>query len=219
MKLVQGRRLDEHVATVQGLSDRLRVFLRICETVGFAHAHGVLHRDLKPGNVMVGPFGEMLVMDWGLSKLMSTPEVDIGSSEPPLAGASEQRGGTAHGTVIGTLGYMAPEQTRGETVDQRADVYSLGAILQFLLTDASPVPRPLTAIRKQAMATDRIERYQAVQDLATDVAHFLDGLPVSAYPEGPLTRAWRWIVRNRVWILLLLAYLVTRALLIFFRPR
>ncbi len=219
MKLVQGERLDEHVATVKGLSDRLRVFLRICETVGFAHAYGVLHRDLKPGNVMVGPFGEVLVMDWGLSKLMSTLEVDIGSSEPPLAGASEQRGGTAHGTVMGTLGYMAPEQTRAESLDQRADVYSLGAILQFLLTDSSPVPRPLAAIRKQAMAVDRLERYQAVQDLATDVAHFLDGLQVSAYPEGPLMRAWRWIVRNRVWILLLLAYLVTRALLIFFRPR
>jgi serine/threonine protein kinase len=219
MKLVQGKRLDEHVATVQGLSDRLRVFLRICETVGFAHAHGVLHRDLKPGNVMVGPFGEVLVMDWGLSKLMSTPEVDIGSGEPPLAGGSEQSGGTAHGTVMGTFGYMAPEQTRGESLDQRADVYSLGAILQFLLTDSSPVPRSLAAIRKQAMAVDRRERYQAVQDLATDVAHFLDALPVRAYPEGPLTRAWRWIVRNRVWILLLLAYLVTRALLIFFGPR
>jgi serine/threonine protein kinase len=114
---------------------------------------------------------------------------------------------------------MAPEQTRGESVDQRADVYSLGAILQFLSANSSPVPRALAAIRKQAMAEDRARRYQTVLELTSDVAHFLDGLPVSAYPEGLLTRAWRWIVRNRVWILLLLAYVVARALLIFFRPR
>jgi hypothetical protein len=69
------------------------------------------------------------------------------------------------------------------------------------------------------MAQDRALRYATVVNLATDVAHFLDGLPVSAYPEGLLTRAWRWIVRNRVWILLLLTYVVARALLIFFRPR
>ncbi len=218
MKLVQGKRLDEHFAAVQNLSDRLRVFLRICDAVAFAHANGVLHRDLKPGNVMVGPFGEVLVMDWGLSKLLGAKEGIIGPAQP-LTVASEQSGDTARGTVLGTVGYMAPEQTRGEPLDQRADVYSLGAILQFLLKDSSPAPRALTAIRNQAMATDRVERYQAVQDLATDVAHFLDGLPVIAYPEGPLTRSWRWIARNRVWILLLLVYVATRALLIFFRPR
>jgi len=219
MKLVQGKRLDEHIAIVQNVPDRLRIFLRICDAVAFAHANGVLHRDLKPGNVMVGPFGEVLVMDWGLSKLISATEGNIRLAQPQVPGTSAQSGGTAHGTVMGTLGYMAPEQTRGESLDARADVYSLGAILQFLLKDSSPIPRPLAAIRKQAMTVDRVERYPAVQDLATDVSHFLDGLPVSAYPEGPLTRSWRWIVRNRVWILLLLAYLVTRALLIFFRPR
>jgi len=219
MKLVQGKRLDEHIAIVQNVPDRLRIFLRICDAVAFAHANGVLHRDLKPGNVMVGPFGEVLVMDWGLSKLIGAPESKSRLAQPQVPGTSAQSGGTAHGTVMGTLGYMAPEQTRGESLDARADVYSLGAILQFLLKDSSPIPRPLAAIRKQAMTVDRVERYPAVQDLATDVSHFLDGLPVSAYPEGPLTRSWRWLVRNRVWILLLLAYLVTRALLIFFRPR
>jgi len=222
MKLVQGKRLDEHVATVPGLSDRLRILLRICDAVAFAHAHSVLHRDLKPGNVMVGPFGEVLVMDWGLSKLVGSPS-GLAASQSGEAAAAETVGQrTAHGSVLGTPGYMAPEQTRGETsVDERADIYSLGAVLQFLLADASPqpVPRALTAIRRQAMAADPADRYPSVQELASDVAHFLDGLPVSAYPEGPLPRAWRWIVRNRAWILLLLAYMATRALLIFFRPR
>ncbi len=227
MKLVQGKRLDEHVASVSALSDRLRIFLRICDAVAFAHAHGVLHRDLKPSNVMVGPYGEVLVMDWGLSKLVAAKNSEITVAASASGSGSATSGGsatlkdenTSHGTVLGTPGYMAPEQTRGESLDQRADVYSLGAILQFLLMDSSPIPRALAAIRGQAMAEERGARYQTLQELATDVAHFLDGLPVSAYPEGPLGRTWRWIVRNRVWILLLLAYLVTRALLIFFRPR
>jgi serine/threonine protein kinase len=219
MKLVQGQSLEEHVASVPALSDRLRIFLRICDAVAFAHAHGVLHRDLKPGNVMVGPFGEVLVMDWGLSKLMAENVDDPALSSADLGSNVPDERATAHGSVLGTPGYMAPEQTRGESVDQRADVYSLGAILQFLSANSSPVPRALAAIRKQAMAEDRARRYQTVLELTSDVAHFLDGLPVSAYPEGLLTRAWRWIVRNRVWILLLLAYVVARALLIFFRPR
>lgn len=222
MKLVQGKRLDEHIATVPTVSDRLRIFLRICDAVAFAHAHGVLHRDLKPGNVMVGPFGEVLVMDWGLSKLVGIPRGPATGLTADAPVTEIVGPGTAHGSVLGTPGYMAPEQTRGATaVDERADIYSLGALLQFLLADASPqpVPRALAAIRRQAMAADLVDRYPSVQQLANDVAHFLDGLPVSAYPEGPMARAWRWIVRNRAWILLLLAYMVTRALLIFFRPR
>jgi serine/threonine protein kinase len=115
---------------------------------------------------------------------------------------------------------MAPEQVRGDAgLDQRADVYSLGTILQFLIADASPVPKAMAAIGKKATATDAVERYQTVPELASDVAHFLDGLSVNAYPEGPLGRAWRWIRRNQVWILLLLAYVLARTLLIFWRPR
>lgn len=224
MKLVQGKRLEEHIRKVAGLSDRLRIFLQICDAVAFAHVQGVLHRDLKPGNVMVGPFGEVLVMDWGLSKLVGGPGVEDfhpgGATMGPRGGVTTD--GTAHGTVLGTPGYMSPEQTRGGApLDQRADIYSLGAILQFLLTDAvpHPAPRALAAIRGQAMAVEREDRYPTVPALAADVAHFLDGLAVSAYPEGPLGRTWRWLARNRVWILLLLAYIVTRALLIFLRPR
>jgi serine/threonine protein kinase len=220
MKLVQGERLDEYISHVS-LSDRLRLFLRICDAVAFAHAHGVLHRDLKPSNVMVGAFGEVLLMDWGLSKLVGSPDkaalVEEGGASTPTAPR-----GTDDGTVLGTPGYMAPEQRRGDgSVDHRADVYSLGAILHFFLTDAGaqPTPRALAAICRRATVVERNERYQSVPELANDVAHFLDGLAVSAYPEGPLATARRWIVRNRVWILLLVAYVITRALLIIFQPR
>src|SRR5262249_14401960 len=71
MKFVEGQRLDQYIATVASVPDRLRIFLRICEAVAFAHARGVLHRDLKPANMMVGPFGEVLVMDWGLAKILA----------------------------------------------------------------------------------------------------------------------------------------------------
>ncbi len=223
MKLVQGKRLDELRNETGPMSDRLRMFLRICEPVAFAHAHGVLHRDLKPANIMVGPFGEVLVMDWGLSKLLAE-----GIAPGPNGSASESRAvdlapptvATAHGSVLGTPGYMSPEQRKGEAVDQQADVYALGAILEVLFQNAQArVPARLAAIWRKAKAEDRGTRYASVQYLADDVAHFVDGLPVSAYPEGVLSRAWRWLARNRTWILLLLVYVVVRALLIFFRPR
>jgi serine/threonine protein kinase len=213
MKLVQGSRLDEHIAQLESVADRLRVFEKICQAVSFAHAHGVLHRDLKPQNIMVGPFGEVLVMDWGLSKVMA--EVQEARPQPGGTLAGE---GTGHGTVLGTPGYMAPEQSRGEKLDQRADVFSLGAILRFLGSD-NHSSRAVSAIAEKAMAEDPAQRYGSVQELAADVAHYLDGLPVSAYPEGALVRLWRWTVRNRAWLLLILAYVVMRTLFILWRGR
>ena len=221
MKLVEGERLDEYVSGVTTVADCLRLFLRICDPVAFAHARSVLHRDLKPANIMVGPFGEVLVMDWGLSRILfpsNTPESASCEQAPALTAPSVH---TQHGAVLGTPGYMAPEQGTGQPLDTRADIYSLGAILEFFLArlDRGTVPRALAAIQKQCVALDPGQRYQTVKELTADVEHFLDGLPVRAYPEGPLRRAWRWIVRNRAWLLLLLVYVLVRALLIYFRPR
>jgi serine/threonine-protein kinase len=106
MKFVRGRRLDVYARQGASLPDLLRLFLRICDAVAFAHANGVVHRDLKPSNVMVGPFGEVLVIDWGVAKLMSESERD--------------------GTILGTPGYMAPEQETGQAgrIDERTDVFA-----------------------------------------------------------------------------------------------
>jgi serine/threonine protein kinase len=222
MKLVQGQRLDQYRAAAIGLLERLRTFQKICEAVSFAHARNVLHRDLKPQNIMVGPFGEVLVMDWGLAKLLN-PErsASTDGQEMHLRDADSQGTDTAHGSILGTPGYMAPEQARGEiaAVGPRADVYSLGAVLKFLLEGSDSTPKALSAIARKATAEDLRARYGSVQELANDITHYLDGMPVSAYPERAITRLWRWTLRNRAWILLLLAYLVMRALFILWRGR
>ena len=218
MKLVRGRRLDQWAAESPALPERLRAFDRICETVAFAHAHGVVHRDLKPGNVMLGAFGEVLVMDWGVAKILS---------DAPLApaAASAPEGETAAGTVLGTPGYMAPEQVAGDAraIDARTDVYALGGLLHFLLAGSPPTagalpratPPPLAAIVQRCLAVARTERYASVIDLAADIRAFLARDPVSAYPETALRKTMRIVSRYRVPILLVLAYMLMRAALIF----
>lgn len=217
MKLVRGVRLDQF-AREATLSELLRAFLRVCETVGFAHAHGVVHRDLKPSNVMIGAFGEVLVLDWGIARVRGLPE-------PARAGAPADPGtspmvdliDTLPGTVLGTPGFMPPEQALGQTeqVDERSDVFALGAILRDVLQDrppSQPVPRPLQAIWNRALALDPANRYPGAAALAEDVARFLDSRPVLAYKETPLELAVRLYQKYQTPILLVLAYLTMRLL-------
>ncbi len=231
MKYVEGRRLDEWAGSAASLAERLRLFEKICEPVAFAHSRGVLHRDLKPPNVMVGPFGEVLVMDWGVAKIFggaigaqaASAQPANAAAAPPASDSKSGAGDTAHGSVLGTPGFMAPEQARGEVaqLDSRADIYSLGAILKFLAAPAAgeKTPRRLAAIITKAMAQDPQSRYASAQELASDIAGYLDGLPIIAYPEGFFGRAGRLIARNRAAVVLVLAYLVMRIVLILWRPR
>jgi eukaryotic-like serine/threonine-protein kinase len=216
MKLVRGGRLDEHVRALPQRAARLRVFERICEAVAFAHASGVIHRDLKPQNVMVGPFGEVLVLDWGVAKLLGAhPLAEAGAGEGSERRSSVDEDGvtlTAAGTVLGTPGYMAPEQARGESaVGIAADVYALGALLAFLGGD--DLPRALAAIAAHARAARPEDRYSTVTALQEDVGRFLAGLPVGVYSEGPLETARRLGSKYRTPLLLVAAYLLMRVVL------
>jgi len=207
MKWVQGDRLDRRLSQPVPLAERLRLFLRVAEAVAFAHARGVLHRDLKPENVMVGAFGEVLVLDWGLAKVLA----DTGDLVPARR--------TGESAVLGTPGFMSPEQSGGEsaTVDARTDVYSLGAMLQWMADKDSS--RPLQAISRKAMAARREDRYPDVLSLAADVARFLDGEAVSADAESVLRRVARVAKRHRVALGIVLAYLAGRALILLFTGR
>lgn len=260
MKLVQGSRLDESDTVHASLFDALRIFQKVCEAVAFAHARRVIHRDLKPENIMVGPFGEVLVMDWGVAKILrdgqtsttanatkdgldfrTIEEADLIATLPLT---SESAGDTLDGTIIGTPAYMPPEQASGQTelLDERSDVYALGAILYFLITGRPPhgsldptnaddrtgqrrpihprqinakVPRAIEAVCLKAMSERREDRYPSAQEMADDVVRFLDGNPVSAYRENVFEKAGRWLGKNRFIVLLIVAYLIMR-LIVFF---
>jgi serine/threonine protein kinase len=149
----------------------------------------VIHRDLKPDNVMIGEFGEVLVVDWGIAQVgpLADPEI-----------------------VLGTRGFMAPEQEAGTEADARTDVFGLGAILCWMCEGANP-PRALRAVCQRATARSPDERYPTPAALAEDVARFRAGHAVDAHPESPIERIARFGRTYRVAILLVLGYILMRA--------
>jgi tetratricopeptide (TPR) repeat protein len=240
MRFVRGTTLDEAIrafhadarskndpgARALALQKLLRRFLDVCNAIAFAHERGVLHRDIKPRNIIVGSHGETLVVDWGLAKALGGEEPAAPSGEgridpATLSGTSQ----TIEGSALGTLGYMSPEQARGDldVLGPATDVYSLGATLSFLLagepglhgdarallaaTLKGDVPGPrqidpsvdraLDAVCRKAMAFDAKDRYATARALADDVERWLADEPVTAYRDPLLARAMRWARRHR----------------------
>jgi serine/threonine-protein kinase len=202
----------------------LRRFLDVCNAIEYAHSRGVLHRDIKPGNVVVGRHGETLVVDWGLAK--ATGQSDPASGERTLlpssaCGSAE----TLPGSALGTPAYMSPEQAEGDLnrLGPRSDVYSLGATLYCLLTGVPPfggdpvdviprvqrgdfrppraldatMDRALEAVCLKAMALRPEDRYVSCRALAEDIERWMAEEPVTAWREPFSRRARRWARRHR----------------------
>jgi len=224
MKLVGGRPLDRAISEAKTLAERLALLpqvLAVADAIAYAHSQRIIHRDLKPANVLVGEFGETIVIDWGLAKDLSVDDREARSAGPFRSVSTEH---TVEGSVLGTPGYMAPEQAAGEDVDERADVYALGAILYHVVSGKMPhegttideviekvikgevkplrqrvkeVPSDLAAIVDKAMATDPAARYPTARELAEDLRRFQTGQLVGARRYSIVQRLVRWIARHR----------------------
>jgi Tfp pilus assembly protein PilF len=233
MKFIQGQTLGDVVKAYHARTDAkeleqlrlLNVFVNLCQTVSYAHSRGVIHRDLKPDNVMVGAYGETLVLDWGLAKVIGSPEESSDPYAQIRLSSTDDTLATMEGSIKGTPAYFAPEMAEGivENVDQLSDVYLLGSVLYSILTGRPPrqakkmkellemartkppdpprqikpgVSKPINAICMKALAHDKKERYASATALAEDVQRYLAGEPVTAYQETFTERAWRWIKKH-----------------------
>jgi tetratricopeptide (TPR) repeat protein len=221
MKLLGGETLQSilqrvyaeygHYRADYPLSSLLQTFFGVCNAVSFAHSRGVIHLDLKPANIQVGDFGEVLVLDWGIARVLEKDPIlypnrlilDKGLREAP-----------SEGVVSGTPGFMSPEQARGEysTLDESTDIFALGAILYAILhcrestgksgggarQENARVPAALEAVAAKAMSRQPENRYQTVGELARDVRAYVEGYATKAQQAGAVTLLWLLVKRHNV---------------------
>jgi len=244
MKLVSGKPLDAVIADCHTFEDRLALLpsvTAVCDAIAYAHAQRIVHRDLKPSNVLVGDFGETVVIDWGLAKDLDVPEPtriaaenaehaepgsDLATFVPAERTSTGTRGSTLTiaGAVMGTPAYMPPEQARGDAVDERADVFSLGAMLYHVLAGTPPygakiaseviaaaitgkvvplrqraprAPADLVAIVDRAMSHEPEGRYRTARELAEELRRYQTGQLVGAHTYTAWERVGRFVRRHR----------------------
>jgi serine/threonine-protein kinase len=223
-----GRDPGERLLSLRQLLGR---FVAVCNSIGYAHSRGIIHRDIKPANILLGPYGETLLVDWGLAKPTGAAATELADDAEALP-ADDDGGpaGTQLGSVIGTPAYMSPEQAegRGDIVGPAGDIYGLGATLYVLLTGRTPfqgrnsaeildrvkrgeflsprqrkkdIPPALEAICLKAMARQPERRHATPLALAADVEHWLADEPVSAWREPWTVRLRRWLGRHRTLVI------------------
>jgi serine/threonine protein kinase len=238
MKLIQGQSLGDELKRYHAASEKsfqsvvfrklVRRFISVCYTIHYAHSRGVVHRDIKPDNIMLGDFDETLVVDWGIAK-----DLDSGTTtdanKPSVLSASSPKSQTQAGQVMGSPGYMSSEQALGwqDVIGPQSDVFSLGATLYSILVPKLPfdgettdeiiqnsicgdlnspreidssVPGSLEAVCLKAMENKKADRYQTALELAEDLEAWLSDEPVSAWQEPISVRARRWMRKHQLMV-------------------
>ena len=227
MPILNGQTLGEAIAAAPRVRERLHLLpalVAAADAIAYAHSRRIIHRDLTPSNILLGSFGETVVIDWGVAKDLeedTAEEAAVGAA--PGAAATRGNGLTVSGAVIGTPAYIAPEQGDGRPVDERADVYALGAILYHLMTGKPPYhgagpqtviaklrareptaslpggrgqPRDLASVVGRAMDPSPDRRYATASDLVEDLRRFQLGQRVRAHRYSPRELAGRWLSRR-----------------------
>jgi serine/threonine protein kinase len=259
MSLVLGRTLQDAIAEFHAPAKSRSIDLRhsvefrsllqslidVCGAVSYAHNRAVLHRDLKPSNIMLGPYGETILLDWGLAKSVATDSAASLDAEPPirLTGPFDSQA-TLPGSAVGTPSYMSPEQATGraDRVGPKTDIYGLGATLYAILTGVAPVkestkeetiarvasgkfrppravnpriPKAIESICLKAMAREPERRYLTPKELAKDIERWLADEPVSSHKSSMWELFRRWVRRHRTPIIVV-GLAVTAALFTMF---
>lgn len=237
MKYVQGRTLGEAIKASaakepeESFGNRMTLFgnfIAVCDAMGYAHSRRVIHRDLKPGNVILGDYGETLILDWGLAKTLDEMESNESDGDvPPAVEDGFDRDLTSMGAKLGTPSYMSPEQIDPKfgSVSARSDVYSLGVMLYMILTGEKPydvkghevmkvvagdepspsplahatfIPHELAAICEKAMSKDPNMRFKDAGEMASELKAYRDGRLVSIYSYSRMELFRKFVQRNRV---------------------
>ena len=211
---------DSHQRPLKTFSRLLQHFVDVCDTIEYAHSQGVIHRDIKPGNILVGQFGETYLIDWGLACNLHSGNPKPTSREPVNSGESDNELLSRDGQTIGSPAYMSPEQAEGrlDQINFSTDVYGLGATLYSLLTgcenpnrearsqsafstknhqDGENSTQPLNSICRKAMSKNPAQRYGSVRLMREDIESFLMDKPVKAHQDSVSESLGRFLRRNR----------------------